>query len=290
MANNHTTLKSLFDDTADAIREKRNTAVSMAADNFPAEIRKIVTMKDGTKDATASAGDIAKDKTAYVNGQKVVGTLEPTTGGGAVLESLTVTPTGETFTVTPDKGVDGFDSVKVKGDYNLTPENIAEGITIYGVEGTLKIGAAEEVPDEYESFIEYAKGLYAGDYANLAILESNNIMNVAFLMDDFEVLTYNESATEFTAKGWLYCEYTKSTQSWRIVDHRTAASAGQNYVKHIRYSSVYWEYGGKVIWPVGAGGGGTGVEFYASIATPGFAIDDVYAGVYTVSEYSEVKI
>lgn len=257
MANIHTTLKSLFDDTADAIREKRSTAVSMAADNFPAEIRKIVTMKDGTKDATASAGDIAKDKTAYVNGQKVVGTLVPTTGGAdPVLESVTVTPTGKTFTVTPDDGVDGFDSVKVKGDYNLTPENIAEGITIYGVEGTLKIGTAEDVPSQYDPYVEYAKMLYGGDYANIAILESNNKLNVAFLMDDFTILSYDEATTEFTAKGWLYCEYTKDSQTWRIVDYRTEASTGTNYVKHIRYSSVYWEYNGQVIWPVGAGGGG----------------------------------
>ena len=199
--------------------------------------------------------------------------------GGGELEEGYVTPTGQEFTEYPIG--DGFSSVTVAGDYNLTPENIAEGITIYGVEGTLKIGASSTIPPEYESFIEHAKLLYTGDYANIAIVESNNILNVAFLMDDFTVLSYNESTTEFTAIGWLYCEYTKATQTWRVVDYRTEASTGTNYVKHIRYSSVYWEYNGQIIWPVGASGGGGGA--YASLAVTGVAVSDVCAGICTVS-------
>ena len=293
MANNHKTLASLFSDTADAIRAKQGSSGSKVADNFPAEIRKIVTVSEGTSDATAAAADIVKDKTAYVKGKKVVGTFVPAPAtADAVLESVTVTPTGETFTVTPDEGVDGFDSVKVKGDYNLTPENIAEGITIYGVEGTLKIGATEEVPSQYDPYVEHAKLMYTGDYANLAILESNNKLNVAFLMDDFTVLSYDEASTEFTAKGWLYCEYTKDSQTWRIVDYRTEASTGTNYVKHIRYSSVYWTYNGKTIWPMGASEGGDNALYTGGYAIRGghscIAITCVYnnetfAGVYTSS-------
>lgn len=189
--------------------------------------------------------------------------------GGGELEEGYVTPTGQEFTEYPIG--DGFSSVTVAGDYNLTPENIAEGITIYGVEGTLKIGASSTIPPEYEFFVEHAKLLYTGDYANLAILESNNKLNVAFLMDDFTVLSYDAASTEFTAKGWLYCEYTKDSQTWRIVDYRTVASTGTNYVKHIRYSSVYWEYNGQIIWPVGAVetvAGGHMVKFYDEFNEP----------------------
>jgi hypothetical protein len=159
MANNHKTLASLFNDTADAIRAKQGSSGPKVADNFPAEIRKIVTVSEGTQDATAAAADIVKDKTAYVKGKKVVGTFVPAPAE-AVLESVTVTPTGETFTVTPDDGVDGFDSVKVEGDSNLIPENIAEGITIYGKTGTLKSGGSSGMIYKGFAAVQYYAGTY----------------------------------------------------------------------------------------------------------------------------------
>ena len=135
------------------------------------------------------------------------------------------------------------------------------------------------VPDEYHDYITEAKNLYTGDYAHIAVAESNNILNVAFLMDDFQVLTYDEASTEFTAIGWLYCEYTKDSQTWRIVDYRTTASTGTNYVKHIRYSSVYWTYNGKTIWPMGMSGGGV----TSVMDVVGVCSDEAYAGVYTTT-------
>ncbi len=49
-----------------------------------------------TSDATAIAGDILSLKTAYVNGQKVTGTLET--------QSKTTTPTKASQTISPDAG------------------------------------------------------------------------------------------------------------------------------------------------------------------------------------------
>ena len=67
-------------------------------------------------------------------------------------------------------------------------------------------------PDEYHDYITEAKNLYTGDYAHIAVAESDNILNVAFLMDDFTVLSYDEASTEFTAIGWLYFQ-----NSWRYL-------------------------------------------------------------------------
>lgn len=63
-----------------------------------------------TNDATATASDIKKDKTAYVNGIKLQGTFtEPTVS----LQNKTITPTKSEQTIRADTGYDGLESVKV---------------------------------------------------------------------------------------------------------------------------------------------------------------------------------
>lgn len=74
----------------------------------------------------------------------VTGTYE--TGGE--LGTLTVTPTGEEITITAEsQELDGFSSVTVEGDKNLTPGVIKDGVTVYGVTGKLKTGVSFEFVD-----------------------------------------------------------------------------------------------------------------------------------------------
>lgn len=173
--------------------------------------------------------------------------------GGELVDAYVV-PTGQEFTEYPDGG--GFGSVTVAGDYNLVPQNIAAGVTIYGVEGTLMPGATGSIPPEYQPYIDHALLLYTGEYENMAILEWNEYLAIMFLMGDFVITEYNEATTEFKAQGWVSCSFNKLNDNWNFTDWRSTPSLGGNYVMNIRYSSVYWEYGGQVIWPFGASGGG----------------------------------
>ena len=81
-----------------------------------------------------------------------------------VLQVKTVYPTGEVISVTPDEGYDGLSAVNVAGDAYLVPENIAEGVTIYGVTGTHEDGETVEWheyeirPEDYDFVLTAPEG------------------------------------------------------------------------------------------------------------------------------------
>jgi len=55
--------------------------------------------------------------------------------GSSKLQEKTVTPGATDQIVTPDQNYDGLESVVVRGDTNLLAKYIAEGTTIFGVQG-----------------------------------------------------------------------------------------------------------------------------------------------------------
>lgn len=82
MANAHTTLSGLFSAIANAIRGKTGGTDSLVADSFPDAIGGIVTLAEGSADATAGAANIQNGFTAYAQGTKVTGTARiPTLKG-----------------------------------------------------------------------------------------------------------------------------------------------------------------------------------------------------------------
>lgn len=86
-----------------------------------------------TSDATAVAAEILSGKTAYKNGSALVGTMP---NNGAVAGSITTK--AEEYTV-PQGYHDGSGKVSISASEQakIIANNIREGITILGVEGTM---------------------------------------------------------------------------------------------------------------------------------------------------------
>lgn len=85
-----------------------------------------------TSDATATASDILQDKTAYVNGEKITGTINSYTGSSLIIPGV------EDKVLSTAEGIYLPKAVKVAGESELLAENIKKGVSIYGIVGTLE--------------------------------------------------------------------------------------------------------------------------------------------------------
>ena len=82
-----------------------------------------------TADATLTGGaEMLSGKTAYANGVKYTGTITSKS-------AQTYTPTTSDQSIASGQYLTGAQTIK--GDANLQPQNIASGVTIFDVTGTL---------------------------------------------------------------------------------------------------------------------------------------------------------
>lgn len=83
-----------------------------------------------TSDGTAVASNILNGKTAYVNGQKIIGTIPSKS-------AATYTPKTSNQTIAAEQYLSGAQTIK--GDENLVAANILSGKSIFGVTGGLDV-------------------------------------------------------------------------------------------------------------------------------------------------------
>ena len=124
---------TLIDLTADTVDAAHLLSPYTAHDRSGAIITGTCTFNADTSDATATASELLLNKTAYVNGNKVTGSMP---NNGAV--TGTITTKAQQYTI-PQGYHDGSGKVSIDSSEQakIVAQNIRQGVTILGVEGTM---------------------------------------------------------------------------------------------------------------------------------------------------------
>lgn len=125
--------QTLIDLTSDTLSSTSQLMSGITAhDRTGATITGTCTYDADTSDANAAASEILATKTAYVNGNKVTGTM-PNNGGNNVTISA---KSGATI---PAGYYDGSGKAQLDStsSTNLVASNVREGVTILGILGTM---------------------------------------------------------------------------------------------------------------------------------------------------------
>lgn len=125
--------ETLIDLTADTITADKLAKNVTAHDKSGAPITGTSTFDADTSDATATAAEILSTKTAYVNGNKVTGSM-PNRGAA----TGTISTKEQQYTIAQGYH-DGSGKVSISSteQAKIIAANIRQGVTILGVEGTM---------------------------------------------------------------------------------------------------------------------------------------------------------
>ena len=121
--------------------------------------------------------------------------------GAKLQENKTVTPGAASQTVTPDSGYDGLKQVTVTGDTNLVADNIAEGVSIFGITGTHSGGggAGGYTPDDFND----------ANISGALVVNGTKVRSYAFYA--FGNITSISAPNATTLEQWAFGYCTKAT-------------------------------------------------------------------------------